>query len=174
MTKEQLPQSSGYYDRYIDLVEANKIFDAFAEADRQLETIDRDLWQKIGRKIYQQDKWTIAEIIQHLIDTERIMTYRALCFARNEVQLLNLFDEDAYAQAASTHIRSIDDVLEELKLVRQSTQALFRSFDKNMFLRSGICMGAELSVLALGFMLVGHQQHHMTVISERYEPLFYS
>ena len=174
MTKDKLHSNPGYFDQYINLVTEHNLFDAFADADQELRDIDVNLFKKIGHKIYQADKWTIPDILQHIIDTERIMTYRALCYSRHEKNTPIAFDEDAYATMASANKRSIEELLEELRVIRKGSLLLFRSFDDNQILRSGLSMQQELSVLALGFVILGHQRHHLNVITERYLPLFYS
>ena len=106
-----------------------------------------------------------------MIDTERIMSYRALRFARNDQTTLPGFDEDLFSTSAHAATRSLEDLLDEFAVVRQATIVLFKSFDEEMLLRTGICFNKRVSVLAIGFILVGHPIHHGHVIQERYLPL---
>jgi len=117
---------------------------------------------------YAEGKWTIKDIIQHLIDTERIFSYRALRFARNDKTELPGFDETQYGLVANGSERKLQEMLTELALVRQSTIMLFKSFSNEDLLKTGIASGNSASVRALGFIIIGHQNHHIKVFKERY------
>ena len=117
---------------------------------------------------YADGKWTIKDIIQHLIDAERIFAYRALRFARNDKTALAGFQENDYVMQATANNRSIQDLLTELLLVRQSSIALFKSFKEVELLRVGIASDNPISVRALGFVIIGHQNHHQRIFEERY------
>lgn len=117
---------------------------------------------------YAEGKWTIKDILQHLIDTERIFAYRALRFARYDKTELPGYDENAFAAAVDANKRSIQDLLTEFTLVRHSTIALFKSFTQENLMSTGIASGYTVSVRALGFVTIGHQNHHLKVFKERY------
>ena len=117
---------------------------------------------------YAEGKWTIKEIIQHLIDSERIFAYRALRFARNDSTELSTFDENSYVNESNANKRSIQDLLTELLVVRQSSIMLFKSFSETQLLKSGIASRNLISVRALGFVIIGHQNHHQKVFEDRY------
>ena len=117
---------------------------------------------------YAEGKWTIKDILQHLIDTERIFAYRALRIARNDKTELPGFDENDYANAAIGSRRSIQSLLTELAVVRQSTLSLYTTFSSEEFLRIGTASGNPVSTRALGFMIIGHQNHHQNIFQERY------
>ena len=117
---------------------------------------------------YAEGKWTIKDILQHLIDAERVFAYRALRFARNDKTELPGFEEDDYVLEANANKRSIQDLLTELLIVRQSTLALFKTFNNEQLLRIGIASNNPMSVRALGFVIIGHQNHHQKVFEERY------
>jgi uncharacterized damage-inducible protein DinB len=117
---------------------------------------------------YAEGKWTIKDIIQHLIDVERIFAYRALRFSRGDTTELPGFDESAYADTAHANKRHLKDLLTELATVRQSTMQLFGSFDEEELLRRGVASNNMVSVRALGFIIIGHQNHHMKIFQERY------
>ncbi len=117
---------------------------------------------------YAQGKWTIKEIVQHLIDAERVFSYRALRFARNDATALPGFDENIYVPSSKANQKSISALVEDYKSARNNTISLFNSFDDEMFLRIGIASGGNMSVRALGFVILGHQNHHISVIQERY------
>jgi uncharacterized damage-inducible protein DinB len=117
---------------------------------------------------YAEGKWTIKDILQHLIDAERIFAYRALRFSRNDQTQLASFDENEYVVEANANRRSIQDLLTELSVVRQATLSLFKTFSEEELLRSGIASNKPMSVRALGFVIIGHQNHHQRVFEERY------
>lgn len=117
---------------------------------------------------YAPGKWTIKDILQHLIDSERVFSYRAMRFGRNDQTELPSYDENAYADEAKGNQRSIKELLTELAVVRQSTISLFKSFSEQQLLRDGIASGKRMSVRALGFVIIGHQNHHQRIFAERY------
>ena len=117
---------------------------------------------------YADGKWTIKEIIQHVIDTERIFSYRALRISRNDITALPGFDENDYALNTNANDRHLQSLLTELSIVRQSTLALFKSFSEEQIKRIGIASNHEISVRAIGFIIIGHQKHHQKVYKERY------
>lgn len=117
---------------------------------------------------YAEGKWTIKEIIQHVIDTERIFSYRALRISRNDITALPGFDENDYALNTNANDRHLQSLLTELSIVRQSTLALFKSFSEEQIKRIGIASNNEISVRAIGFIIIGHQKHHQKVFKERY------
>lgn len=117
---------------------------------------------------YAEGKWTIKDILQHLIDTERIFAYRALRIARNDQTALPGFDETAYAGATDANARHLQNLLTELSIVRQGTIHLFKSFTSEDLLKTGTASGYNVSVRALGYLIIGHQYHHIKIYKERY------
>lgn len=117
---------------------------------------------------YAEGKWTIKDILQHLIDSERVFAYRALRFARRDFTPLPGFEENDYAAVAEGCKRSIRDLLTELAIVREATLCLFRTFSDETLQLKGIASGREMSVRALGFIIIGHQNHHQQIFQERY------
>lgn len=117
---------------------------------------------------YAQGKWTIKEIIQHIIDAERVFSYRALRISRNDKTPLPGFDENDFVENTNANDRHLQSLLTELSIVRQSTLALFKSFSEEQLKRIGIASNNEISVRAIGFIIIGHQNHHKKVFQERY------
>ncbi|GAB3640709.1 DinB family protein [Spirosoma arcticum] len=171
MTKSDILVMPGYFDRYINLTEDIELIDALSQAASFDYLLPAKTAEALGDLHYAPGKWTIRDIIQHLIDTERIMAYRALRFARNDQTTLPGFDEELFGQTAHATQRNLAELYQEYALNRQSTIALFRSFDDEMLVRSGICFNQTISALAIGFVLVGHSIHHVNIIRERYLPL---
>lgn len=117
---------------------------------------------------YKEGKWTIKDIIQHIIDAERVFAYRALRFARNDKTELPGFEENDYANQANGKKRSIIELLTEFSALRQSTILLFKSFNDEQLLKIGYANNNPMSVRALGFIIIGHQNHHQKVFEEKY------
>jgi len=117
---------------------------------------------------YAPGKWTIKEVLGHIIDTERIMAYRSLRFARRDTIELAGFDQDLYVENAFTQKRDIADIVNEYSAVRRSSIELFRSFDEETLTLAGIANQKRLTVRALGYTIADHEAHHWQVIRERY------
>ncbi len=117
---------------------------------------------------YAPGKWTIKDILQHLIDAERIFCYRALRFARNDKTDLPGFEENDYVDEALANNRTIMQLLTELSAVRHATLLLFKTFTEEQLLRMGTANNNPMSVRALGFVIIGHQNHHQRIFLERY------
>jgi len=117
------------------------------------------------------DKWTVKEILQHVIDFERILSYRSLLFARGVGSTPQDIDQHLLARNSRANGRTIDVQIEELKALRLVTKTLYESFDDHTLLKMGISWKYETSVLAMGFMMIGHQIHHLKVIEKKYLPL---
>ncbi|MEO9893321.1 DinB family protein [Aurantibacter sp.] len=117
---------------------------------------------------YDDGKWTLAEVLLHIIDTERVFQYRALRFSRGDKTPLPGFEQDDYVPNSFANRRSKESLIEEYKIVRKATISLFTNFDRNILETKGITNNAELSVAAIGFIISGHQKHHRNIIRERY------
>ena len=117
---------------------------------------------------YAPEKWSIREVVGHVIDTERIFAYRALCFARSERNPLPGFDQDDYVQAAAFETRTLKDLSLEFELVRKSNVILFRSFTEEVWERRGVANNAEVTVRSIPYIIAGHELHHLAVLKERY------
>lgn len=117
---------------------------------------------------YAPGKWTIKEILAHIVDDERIYSYRALRFARNDRTELPGFDQDEYARYSGANGRDLEGILNEFAAVRHSTITLFNSFSDDALLRSGIASGNIMSVRAAAYHIAGHEMRHLNIIRERY------
>ena len=112
--------------------------------------------------------YRLKELIQHIIDTERVFCYRALSFARNDQTPLPGFDQDVFVDNATTIERDYYDLLDEMKVLRKSSIQLFKSFSKEALLRIGVASNNKMSVRALGYLFSGHQIHHINIVKEWY------
>lgn len=171
MKKSDIKEMPEYFDRYINQTANVELSKAFDDGIEYLNNLDQNLLEKIGDKRYAPDKWTAKEVIQHVIDWERILTFRALLFARKEDSVPQGIEENLLAQNMKTEKRTVENLIEELKIVRLSTKAMFESFDDETLQNIGVNWKHEISVLAMGFAIAGHQNHHFGIIEERYFPL---
>jgi hypothetical protein len=160
-----------YFDRYINLADDIELHEALKNSLAALDRLPVDKWKALGDQVYAPGKWTVKDMIQHLIDTERIFAYRALRFARKDTTQLAGFEENDYAAAADAGKKSLDELVDEMKTVRKSTVFLFAAFDDEVQARMGSTPSAEISVASLGFAIVGHELHHFRILEERYFPL---
>lgn len=171
MKRSEVHPLPRFFDRYIGLVDDVDLLAALRQHARFApEELLLKLPSLAGTR-YAPEKWTVRDIVQHVIDNERVQSYRALRFARGDSTPLPGYDEQLFAAHTSAGLRDLDELLQEFELVRASSIALFGSFDGAMLRRSGLCFDVRISVAALGFSLVGHQIHHLHMIRERYLPL---
>lgn len=148
-----------------------ELFEAVNQSQTKLETLDLAHLNQVGDAVYAEGKWTIKDIFQHLIDVEHILSYRALRIGRNDKSLYTGFDQDLLAANVSTKSRSLEVIVEELKLLRQVTKFMFGTFTDEAMQRFTIVDGKQMSALAFGFAILGHQKYHLTMIGEKYLPL---
>jgi uncharacterized damage-inducible protein DinB len=159
-----------YYNTYINKVQSENIFDELLTV--HYDTIDLitsiDLETQHFR--YAPGKWNIKEIIQHIMDCERIFTYRALCIARGDKTELPGFDENNYASLSYATARNINDIAREFSVLRASTIELYKSFNESVMNNTGIANGHIVSLPALIYATLGHEMHHLQIINDRYLP----
>lgn len=160
-----------FFDRYILEVVEDDLIQALGNSLEYWDNFDWDLLERLGNRVYQPGKWTVRDILQHINDNERIQSYRILRFARNDSTALPGYDEDLFVANANANDRSWDELRDEFMYLRKSSCTMIKGFNEEVLMRKGICFKVEMSVLALGFVLVGHQMHHMKVMEERYFPL---
>ncbi|MES2730120.1 MAG: DinB family protein [Bacteroidota bacterium] len=153
---------------YIATVQSENLLEALqASHDHNLSQIQTLNEEQLTYR-YEPGKWTIKEVLGHIIDTERIMAYRALRFARKDKTPLPGFDQDLFVENAQTQQRDIQAIMKEYSAVRQANIELFRSFNEETLAQSGTANDRQISVRALGYTIAGHETHHWNIIKERY------
>lgn len=161
----RIPQ---FYHGYINRIEETDLIALLqrhqVDSFQFFDSIPDDKWDFR----YAEGKWSIKELVQHVIDAERIFAYRALRFARKDQTPLPGFDEDDYAPASKAERRTKNDLVEELKCVTTSTVLLFKSFDEEMMEAEGMANNNKIYVRGIGFVIVGHALHHVNVVKQRY------
>lgn len=158
-----------YASMYIDLIpnDGKLLYHLSCNLKSTMDLI-QDLPTETLLHKYAEDKWTIKEVLVHVIDDERIYAYRALRFARNDKTELPGFDQDPYAYYSNANERSVESIIEEYQAVRMSTIALFNGFSDDVMLRRGIANNNEATVRALGYHIAGHELHHINIIKSKY------
>lgn len=144
------------------------MFDALRQSSKITLELVRSIPESKGEHRYAEGKWSIKELLAHMIDVERIMAYRALRFARNDKTDLPGFEENDYAPEANAHGRTIAQLANEMERLRATTIDMFESFTTEMLQREGTANKNNLSVLVLGYVIPGHETHHRKILIERY------
>ena len=157
-----------YYSRYIDLVpEADLLAVLAAQLDEVVPWLS-GIGEERGDYRYAAGKWSIKEVVGHVVDTERIMSYRALRFARGDETPVPGFEQDDYMRHSPFDRRGLADLAEEWSDVRRASLSLLRPLDAAAWARRGTASGNPISVRALGYILAGHLRHHLAVLESRY------
>ena len=168
MKRSEINPLPEYFDRYINKCDDIELLDAIDLSITELAGVPIEKWIVLGERKYAPGKWSVKDILQHLVDTERIFSYRALAYARGESQKVPAYDQDYYVRSAHSNRRSIEDLLEELKISHDSLKCLFSSFTPAMLHKMCRGFAGEYSVASVGFILPGHQRWHFEVIEEKY------
>lgn len=161
-----------YFAQYLAKVPEGDLLDILESQWEELGCLLEELDDEAADYRYAEGKWSVKELLGHLLDAERIFAYRLLCIARGEQAPLPGFDENAYVAKGGFAARPLEALLEEYDLVRGSTLALLRGLDEASFDRRGTSNKNPVSVRALAWILAGHEHHHMSVLRERYLPSF--
>ncbi len=157
-----------YFEKYINLVKEDDLMQALKNQTPEIENTLSLIDEEKAGKAYATGKWTLKELLQHIIDTDRIFSYRAMCIARKETISLPSFDENLYAENSNANARTWKSLCKEYFTLRRSTEDLFESFNQDMLTTKGIAGDKPISVVSIGFILTGHAYHHLNIIKERY------
>jgi hypothetical protein len=168
LKRPESKESNTYYHKYIGLVGSEDFLkemeNAIPKTVAFLDALDAAQWDYR----YAEGKWSVKEVMLHIIDTERVMAYRALRMARNDKTALPGFDENEYVPFADAENRSPKSIIEEYKAVRKSSIEMFKHFNDEMLGRVGTASGNPFTPRALGFVIAGHEIHHLNIVKERY------
>uniref|UniRef100_Q027H9 DinB-like domain-containing protein n=1 Tax=Solibacter usitatus (strain Ellin6076) TaxID=234267 RepID=Q027H9_SOLUE len=168
ISKPDQSEHAPYYGRYIDMVPDGDILGTLAAQIGVTLTELRKISEQDSLHRYAQGKWSVREIVGHLIDAERIFSYRALRFARNDQTKLPGFEQDDYIAAANFDERPWSDLIDEFYAVRRSSIAMFRGLSEEAWTRTGIANDTPMSVRAAAYVIAGHERHHLGIIREKY------
>ena len=168
MPRPDLSRVPEFYHGYISKVKENDLMSALQNSTSELFSLLKAIPEEKHDYRYAEGKWTIKEVVQHMLDGERVFTYRALRFARKDDTALPGFDENLFAQTAKADKRNWNDMVEEFTALRKSTEAMFASFDNEQLEQTGIASENSIYVLGIGFIVAGHVNHHCQIVKERY------
>lgn len=157
-----------YYENYISLIKTEDLGNTFTVNEKEVQEFFASITPELENYAYEPGKWTIKEVLNHIIDTERIFAYRVLRFARKDAQQNLSFDQDQYVLNAELVHRSLNELVQEFTTVRQATISLYKSFSPEALERIGSTAAGNAGVNAIGFTICGHATHHINVIKERY------
>jgi hypothetical protein len=164
-TTEETPE---FYRPYINALAEGELISTLEHSLEELMRTLSGLDESKGALKYAEDKWTIKELIVHLLDSERVFAYRALRFSRNDKTDLPGFEQNDYVPNSEANRQSLGDLLDHFRRLRASNIDLFSSFSEDQLSRTGTANGYPISVNTIGYILAGHQMHHLKIIRERY------
>jgi len=168
MTRPAESDYSPAHASYVALVPEDDIMSAMEQQSSAMQKVLASLDEAKAAYRYAEGKWSVKEVIGHMVDAERIMGYRALAVARGEAQPLPGFDEKAYVEHASFDDWKLGDLAEEYALARRANIVFFKNLRAEAWERRGIANNAPVSVNGLAYVIVGHERHHLQVLRERY------
>ena len=168
MSRPVTPELPTSYQHYIDLVPEPDIFSALENQQKELQIFLGSIHTSKVDYAYAPDKWTVAQVLQHCIDAERIYAYRSLRIARGDKTPLPGWDEKEYGTMAPADGRTLLDLTEEIMVMRKSNTLLFVSLPEDAWSRAGTANNKPMDVLSLAYLIVGHMRHHIKILQERY------
>ena len=157
-----------YYQTYWKYLEGDDLLTIMTKQTYIMNNWLASVPDKIQNHRYAEGKWMLKEVIGHLCDTERILTYRALRFSRNDSTPLPAFDENAFMMGSNYRSRELKDIIEEWQSIRTATISFFSSLDEEMADRTGVANGVEVSARILLYFILMHEKHHLQVMKDRY------
>jgi DinB superfamily len=159
---------ASFYDGYISLVPGNDVLAALDEQRRQMLLLLSGRTEADGEIRYAPDKWSLKEVLGHVNDGERILSYRALRIARGDATPIEGYGQDDYVRNAPFGQRPLSDLIEDYIAVRRATVSLFRNLDEAAWARRGVANKNEVTVRALAYIIAGHELHHRRIVEEKY------
>jgi hypothetical protein len=171
MKKSQIKTVPEFFQNYINLADNVDLMEGLQNGGISLYEKNLENLLKLGNRVYDSGKWTVNQMIEHLSDTERIFLARALRISRNDNTPQPSYDHDAYVKAARSNDKSLIDLMDDYRIARKSTISFFQNLSEKELHRTGLLGTSELSVLAIGFIMIGHPIHHYRILEERYLPL---
>lgn len=168
MNRPEKTEYAEFYAGYVSLVEETDVISALQNQVTEMQNLFAGMSDERSDFRYAEGKWTIKELLGHIIDGERVFSYRALRFSRNDKTPLAGFEENSYVANSNFGGAKLADLVEEFSLLRQTNVLLFKSLTDEAWNRFGTASDAEISVRALAFIMVGHVSHHANILKERY------
>jgi hypothetical protein len=167
INRPQPDEYSAFAARYVDLVGNGPILEILEYQQQNTYNFFVRMDPEKAGYAYADGKWTVKQVLGHMADTERIFAFRSLAFSHEAIELPG-FDQDVYMESATFNSRTLEDIANEFKTIRESTLYLFRNFTEEQSTQKGIASGNPVSVRALAYMIAGHEMHHIKILKERY------
>lgn len=168
MSRPSVGDYGSFYQGYIDAAKGNSLSDLIASYPEQIKQFITDLPEEKANFCYAPGKWTVKQMLQHLIDTERVFCYRALRISRNDRTPLAGFDENSFAEHAPVDHRTLSELKQEFLLIREATDLQLKSFTAAQLQLAGIASNHHITLNAICFIIYGHNLHHLRILKERY------
>jgi uncharacterized damage-inducible protein DinB len=168
INKPQPDEYTEYQNRYVKLVPKGPVLEILDYLRDSTYNFFSRMNAEQADYAYAEGKWTLKQVLGHMIDTEKVFSYRAFCFSRGEEQVLPAFDQDQYVENSSYETRTIQDLAAEFKAVRQASIYLYNSLTQQQQLRTGRVSDYQISVRALVYLTIGHEVYHLNLVKERY------
>lgn len=168
MRRPNLNEYGAYYSLYIDLTRGANYLQLLQDSSDELLRLFDTISEEKSLYAYAEGKWTLKEMLQHIIDTDAIFGYRALCLSRFEEGAFKGYDQDVYAKNSAANARPLKDMLEDFKNMRAYLIGVFKGLNEKQLNNIGEVSGNATSTLAIAFILSGHVFHHINIIKERY------
>lgn len=168
IARPEIGEFASYFEGYVSLVPETDIISALRAQTGELTDLVRQIPEERGGFRYAPDKWTIREVLGHLADTERVMSYRATCLARGERNELPGFDENEYVRTANFDQWTLADLAAQFESLRKANVAVLEHLDRDAWNRRGIVNSNSITVSAIAWVMAGHVRHHLKVLKERY------
>lgn len=158
-----------FYSGYINLIDTSNVIETLIQQGQEIFSLIEILSEDEAAYRYTEGKWSVQEVLGHLIDTERIMAYRALCISRGEEKSLPGYDQDEYVKQAEFGNRSLQSMSAEYDALRNANISMFSSFNQEQINRKGTANQVKVSVRALAYIIAGHEKHHLNILEEKYD-----
>ena len=168
MNRPETHEFAPYYNTYISLIEDNAVLPVLDAQSGEIRDMFSGIPEEKGTFAYAEGKWTIKELLSHLIDGERIFAYRILRISRGDVTPIEGFEQDGYIETSNANNRSFSDLLDEFDHERQANLLLVKNLTDEASLRMGTASNNPISVRALVYIMAGHVKHHVNILQERY------
>ena len=158
----------GFYANYVDKVKSNDVIKELKDQILNIQAVIAEIPEDKEDYAYAEGKWTIKQVLGHIIDTERVLGYRAMRFARKDKTVLPGFDENAFVTNSNFHKRTLYELGHEFAIVREANLAMFKTFEEEELMQIGNANGIDVSVRAIVFMIAGHAIHHLQTLRTKY------
>jgi uncharacterized damage-inducible protein DinB len=168
MNRPEKNEYAVFYETYVSLVEETDIVSALEKNLNELQDLIAEVSEEKASDAYAEGKWSIRELLGHLIDGERVFSYRALRISRGDQTPLASFEENSYVANSNFSRTKLADLIEEFSLLRRSNVLFFKNLTEEAWFRTGTASEATVSIRALAYIMVGHVRHHANILRERY------